>query len=46
MERRPRLRLQDPDTLTGQATFETVPIGATTPITMNTATIEATRVRV
>ena len=43
---RPRLRLQDPDTLTGQATFETVPIGATAPITMNTGMIEATRVRV
>ena len=43
---RPQLRLQGPDTLTGQATFEFVPVGTTTPAATRMATIEATRVRV
>ena len=43
---RPQLRLQGPDTLTGQATFEFMPVGTTTPTATRMATVEATRVRV
>ena len=43
---RPQLRLQGPDTLTGQATFEFVPVGTMTPTATRMATVEATRVRV